>query len=607
VRGQRLSLIVSVVLLLVAGGLAAAQKWAGAWWWIPVSAAGLTAVVVGAGPLWQRWRTDQAAAAVKMRRSVRGTQGRAGDRLPTVAEANLRTLRVHPAVIDVPYLHRVAKEQEVRELLIAGRPVLLVGSSMVGKTRLAAAVVRELYPDWRLLIPDTTSALLALDEADMLPGNCVIWLDDLDQYLTGGGLTAGLIMRLAERNAVVATLRAREWDRLQPTDRLRAPEWDALSVFEKVTLDRERDRPSDEDLARAVPDAEVRDRIMRVGIGEYVGGGQHIAAQLEIGPQSHPLGYALLRGAVDWRQTGVMRPVPACLLPALAAARLTPRRRNALADDATYADALAWATREINPTVALLEPGDRVFTVYDFALDQLTAIDDAPPAATWQLVVDNAEPRELVAIGYQAEVTYGQHDVAEGAWRRAGEAGESSATFLLGALFQMRGDLTEAEIWYRRAAEAGDSGAMFLLGGLLQMRGNLTEAETWYWRSIEAGDSGVVSELEGLLQEVGDITGAEAWDRRDSIAMAALGAVFHQRGDLTEAETWYRRAAENGSSAGMIGLGALLLQGGNLTEAKTWYRRASEDGSSVAATRVALILEIEARRRQAAEHGCSAP
>jgi hypothetical protein len=61
---------------------------------------------------------------------------------------------------------------------------------MVGKTRLAAAVVKDLYPDRLLLIPDTPTALLALDEADMLPSNHAIWLDDLDQYLTGGSLTA---------------------------------------------------------------------------------------------------------------------------------------------------------------------------------------------------------------------------------------------------------------------------------------------------------------------------------------------------------------------------------------------------------------------------------
>jgi TPR repeat protein len=227
-----------------------------------------------------------------------------------------------------------------------------------------------------------------------------------------------------------------------------------------VTLDRDRDRPSEEDVVRAVPDGEVRERISRVGIGEYVGAGQHIADRLALGAQSHPLGYALVRGAVDWRRAGVTRAVPASLLPALAAAHLTPRQRISLADQERYADALGWATREVNPTVALLEPGDGVFTVYDFALDLLTASNDELPVETWQLVMDNAEPEELLAVGYQAELTYGHHDVAQRAWRRAADAGDTRAMSNLGVLLMQCGDLTEAETWYRRAADAGDTAAM---------------------------------------------------------------------------------------------------------------------------------------------------
>jgi TPR repeat protein len=615
-RGQRLTLMVLVVLIVAAGGLAALLKWTGAWWWMSVTAAGLAVVVAGVGPLWQRWWEHRLAVAGKVRRSVRGTGGPVGDCLPTVAEVDLRMLRVHPAVIDVPYLHRTAKEQELRDQLCASRPVLLVGSSMVGKTRLAAAVVKDLYPDRPMLIPDTTSALAALDVADMLPCDHVIWLDDLDRYLSGDGLTAGLIMRLAERNAVVATMRAREWDRFRPTDQLRPPEWDALSVFERITLDRGRDRPNEDDLVRDVPDAEVRDRIVRVGIGEYVGAGQHIADQLALGAQSHPLGYALVLGAVDWRRTGVLRPVPAGLLPALAAGRLSPRQRTALADDQMYADALAWATREINPTVALLEPGDGAFTVYDFALDRLTATDDTPPADTWQLVIDNTEPGELGAIGYQAKITFGHHDIAEQAWRRAAENGHTSAMYNLGILLNQRGDFTEAETWYRSAANTGDTDAMSNLGSLLlKERGDLTEAETWYRKAAENGNTNAMNNLGALLKERGDLTEAKTWYRcaantGDTDAMYNLGALLNECGDLTEAETWYRKAAENGNTNAMNNLGILLKRRGDLTEAKTWYRKAVENGNTNAMNNLGVLLmergdltEAETWYRKAVENG----
>ena len=486
----------------------------------------------------------------------------------------------------------------------------------------------------------------------MLPSNHVIWLDDLDRYLGGGGLTAGLVMRLAESNAVVATLRAREWDRFQPTDLLRPPEWDALSVFEKVTLDRDRDRPNDEDLARAVPDVEVRDRISRIGIGEYVGSGQHIVDRLSLGAQAHPLGYALVCGAVDWWRTGVARPVPASLLPALASARLNPRQRTTLATREGYSDSLAWATREINPTVALLEPGDGVFTVYDFALDRLTTTDDAPTSTAWQIVIDNAEPSELVAIGYQAEVTYGDHDVAERAWRQASAAGhtgamtnlgillkqlgnlaeaviryrqaanngDTRAVINLGALLRQRGDLTEAESWYQRAADSGDCRAMFNLGLLLAQRGNLTEAGNWYQRAANSGDSEAMFNLGLLLERRGDpgeiiinfqqragtIGGGDEltkarWAARteaqrggrfgESYNMYRLGLLLTERGDLAEAENWYRRAAWHGDKNAMNNLGVLLKLRGNLTEAEIWYQRAADTGEVRAMVNLGTLMK----------------
>jgi len=177
-------------------------------------------------------------------------------------------------------------------------------------------------------------------------------------------------------------------------------------------------------------------------------------------------------------------------LPDLAAPYLTPRQRIALADKEKYTDALAWATREINPTVALLEPGDGNYTVYDFALDRLTTTDEAPPAETWQLVVDNAEVGELDAIGYQAEVTYGHHDVAERAYRLGADNGNVYAMAFLGDLLKDNGELGEAETWYRRAADTGNDYAMTRLGDLLKDNGELGEAETWYRRAADTGDVG---------------------------------------------------------------------------------------------------------------------
>jgi hypothetical protein len=474
---------VLVAVLVGVAVLAAVEKLPGVAVWMSVVVAGLAAALGGVGALWLRWRDQRGAGRGTIRRSLRGTQGRAADRLPRTGAVDLLTLRVHPAIVELAYVRRSGKEREVTGYLRAGRPVLLVGSSMVGKTRLAAEVVREQFPSRPMAIPDSVAALVDLDKADLILRGHVIWLDDLDRFLAGGGVTAGLVQRLARDNIVLATLRAGEWDRFQPTAQLRPPEWDVLAIFEVVTLDRDRDQPDAEALAAAVPDPEVRDRITRVGIGEYVGAARHVRDRLTIGAQSNPLGYSLVRGAVDWHRTGLTRPVPADLLPALASAHLTPRQRNSLGDPDSYHNALRWATKEITTTVSLLEPGQGTYTVYDYALDQLMAIEQPIPANTWKLVLDQATDDELVAIGYQAEVSHGLHEHAKRAWRRAADRDHPGAMSNLGVLLQQRGEVAEAETWYRRAADHDHPGAMFNLGVLLKQRGEVAEAQTWYRRA----------------------------------------------------------------------------------------------------------------------------
>ena len=61
------------------------------------------------------------------------------------------------------------------EHLRAHRSVLIVGPSMVGETSLAATVVRDSVSGHVILIPNTASALVDLDKADITPGFCHVW------------------------------------------------------------------------------------------------------------------------------------------------------------------------------------------------------------------------------------------------------------------------------------------------------------------------------------------------------------------------------------------------------------------------------------------------
>ncbi len=544
-QGQWPGVAVLVVLLAAAGGLALVQKQPGAAWWVIGGAAASAVVVSGAGPIWQRWREQRLTGTGVIRRSVRASAR-------TVAELSLGELGVHTAVIDVPYLPRAPKEREAGEHLRARRPVVIVGPSMVGKTRLAVAAAGTVLPDAPVLIPDTPTALSDLDQAGIVVRDQVIWLDDLERFLSGGGLTAGLVQRLAGANWLVATLRAHEWDRLQPTDRLRPPEWDVLRLFEVVTLDRRHDRPAEDDLRRAFPDPDVRERIARTGIGEYVGAAQHVRHRLTAGAHASPLGLALVAGAADWARAGLTRPVPADLLPRLAAPHLSDRQRTELADETKYRAALDWATREITPTVSLLEAVDGAYRVYDFALDHLAAGDEPIPIPNWQLAIDSADGDDrLYSLGFQAMVNHDLPVVAEQAFTKAAEAGNTMAMTSLGVLLLQHGRIEEAEQRLHAAVDAGNTAAMSNLGLLRQQRGAFAEAEHWMRRAAEAGEITAMSNLGVLLAR-----------HRDAPA---------------EAEQWFRKAADAGNADAITNLRLLLRRQSNQPEADEG-RRSAPDG-----------------------------
>jgi TPR repeat protein len=58
----------------------------------------------------------------------------------------------------------------------------------------------------------------------------------------------------------------------------------------------------------------------------------------------------------------------------------------------------------------------------------------------------------------------------------------------LAALFEEQGNDDEAERWYRKAAEAGNTTAMVNLGVLVVRQGNDDEAERCYRKAAEADE-----------------------------------------------------------------------------------------------------------------------
>jgi hypothetical protein len=186
-RWPRWPVTLAVISVIVAGGAAAVAKWPHAWWWlvvVMVVAAAVMPPALAALSQASQWGREIRRAA---RAGLQGTTGTDGGKLPAAGTADLEA-RVHQTVLPIPYIHR-DEEGTIRGHLHARRPVLLVGSSMVGKTKMAACVIAEEFGLWPVAIPDSKTVLADLDAKDVALQDTVIWLDDIDRLIGAGGIS----------------------------------------------------------------------------------------------------------------------------------------------------------------------------------------------------------------------------------------------------------------------------------------------------------------------------------------------------------------------------------------------------------------------------------
>ena len=617
-RWPRWPVTLAVAGVVVAGGAAAVAKWPHARWWLivvtAVAAAVMPPALAAISQASQR-RQEMARAA---RAGLQGTTGAGGHVLPSAGAADLEA-RVHQTVLAIPYIHR-DEEDAIRAYLRAGRPVLLIGSSMVGKTKMAARVVAGEFGSWPVAIPDSKTALADLDAKDVMLRHSVIWLDDIDRLIGAGGITDGALHRLAAAgNVLIGTIRAGAYERFRPSDQLRPPEWDVLSGFERIFISRDLSDREQERLAGAVDDPGIRDRIRAVGLGEYVGAAGQVAEALKLGAAgADSVGYALVLAASDWRRCGMTRPVPAALLSPLAEPHLDQRRRARLQDQDTFAAGLAWATRDINPNVSLLQPaGPDSYLVYDYALDLISRQDTPVPAGSWAVIMTSADASELAEIGYTAEVAYHRTEIAIQAFREAASSGHADAAPMaaanLGVLLAEQGDANGARAAYQQAIDSGHADAWSLatrsLGVLLAEQGDADDARAAYQQAIDSGHPyaapAAAYGLGILLAEQGDADGARAAYQQAidsghpgawSLATRSLGVLLAEQGDADGARAAYQQAIDSGDTyaapMAAYDLGGLLAEQGDADGARAAYQQAIGYGHPYAAPAAAYGLGI---------------
>jgi non-ribosomal peptide synthetase-like protein len=593
---------------------------------------------------------DRAAAA-----SPERPPSKAGSRLsglPTVAETPAYgAVGVSPSIYlqrdpDPPYVRREVDEL-LDQALDQHRFVLVVGSSKAGKSRSAFEAVRRRFPASPLAVPAGNASTLAELVGDAPVGTdwspLVLWLDDLDRYLgDASGFDRELLGRLRrqdDRTVIVATIDLTRWDDLRGTEGEIG--WAARRILEHATeiqVLSSLSAAERTEAERLYPEVDL-DR----GIGEPLAAAPALVWRYRLGQVVAPIGWAMVQAAVDWRRTGMPRPIAEQELRRLCRRYLEAMHVDPPADRRSYAEGLAWACEPVAPGIALLQPADRRRSRRFVASDHLVALTDQKAgelgrevaAAAWDLAVATATPEDAVRVGFSA-YSRGNHEVAAAAWSRASASGHAEAAPLaavnLGLLRERLGDADRAAAAFEQASASGHPHAAPWASvrlGLLRKR--LGDAEGAAAAFEQAGASGhpdaaplASLNLRLLANRPGDGQGAPedamavvtmlaqgdvesarricervmASGHPDDAPRAAvdLGALLASQGDIDGARVAFEFAADSGhpdhAPWAVIGLGVLLTRLGDPIYARRAYQNVIESGHPQAAVVAASNLEI---------------
>ncbi|MFZ3474468.1 tetratricopeptide repeat protein [Streptomyces sp. 4.24] len=394
---------------LGAGAVALAAVWTSGPW-----AAGIGAAVTAlSGLVAERLQPDEGADARAAGEVLRTAAGR----IPLLRDVDRPELAgVHPAEAapgtPPAYIERDA-EPMLRSALDRARFVLVVGESTAGKTRLAYEVARTRYPRHVFVRPLSRSALPEAVRIAARRRRAVLWLDDLEDHLGAGGLTAAQLATLGKA-VTIATIRvqeyrrydAREESRLTGSDRdaWRAQR-DLLQQAAVIRLPRhwsasERRRArvyeGDPRIGAALRAGE------RFGVAEVLAAGPELLASWENGwaPGANPRGAAVVAAAVDCRRAGLRRPVSREWLRELHAPYLAARGGGDLQPE-PFAQAMDWACAAAYATSGLLIGNYGAgFTAFDYLLN---APGRGPvPDHLWRGLLARVEPADAYDMGLAA-------------------------------------------------------------------------------------------------------------------------------------------------------------------------------------------------------------
>jgi hypothetical protein len=405
----------------------------------------------------------------------------------------LESLRVHSSDRDITEFVPRDIQHQLVEHLNNGMPVLIEGPSMSGKTRLALETIRAHWPEAPLWYPRDDDDIERLLSSNQQPApKTVIFLDDIDRFLSNQTLTLGLVNRWANNSCtIIATIMQSQYLKHSDRSNEKATGWEVLNRFNRLTLPPSLSTKELDDV-KLTSYAKELPQIKTIGLGPLLGCAEDVRAAFTKELSENSWCGALLRGAADWRRIGL--------------GLATKQQLEILADsyktDTWNKDERneAWrrATQKIRNTVALLhQTENNKWEILDLIVDE----------ATWPLANSTFSAlvnTELSASqSHQAAWTMRRHGAPPSLtgtmFERAVTEDPTNTTFLVSyALFlsSYNDRMDEAQELFRSATNT-DQDKPFSFGNyatfLQTVRGDMDQAEQKYQEAIAADPTNALS------------------------------------------------------------------------------------------------------------------
>jgi TPR repeat protein len=510
--------------------------------------------------------------------------------------------------------------------------IALVGKASTGKTRSAYEAVSSQLQDWQLVVPGTPGELADLLSGDAVDAQCVIWLDEAQNYLDDAAATLALRKLLCQgygEVVVIATLWPAYWNALcAPAERDAedsrfqarrvlelAARVDVPEGFDRVDLALARELGRIDSLIAAA----VRDCGPRWEITQVLAAGPGLVHHYD-GADS--FAKAVLTAAMDARRLGYTGLVSADFLHGAAIGYLDGERRAEAATD-WFGRALRYCTAKVQGAVAPLTPvrtspgvGDADgYRLADF-LDQHgreILRGQSVPALAWDALADFvAEPADRTAVAREAARRGLLQHAYLLAKRVAADVGDIAAIGIVAAQYQRWKDTGQAVQWWQRAAAQGDSNSMCHLARCSEERNDQSAANDWWRSAAELGNPYAIWQYADRLHRLGKPREAEDVLRRaaeagEPYALQELTKRLESQQRFAEAEELCRNVARRGhlpsaqSMAGLLQLTDVLTRAGRtlMAEDTQALRRAAEQGHCAAMSDLARLLERDGQTDEA--------